>query len=512
MARPPLIVACVTPHPEFVSTIAESLHAVFPVVEVRRWDAGKRVENGHRPGLLVLDAAHGGTERAERLPPLAGVPTVIVSERRPASSRRANGSDGVEWCRPRDAAGPLFAQLARHLLERHRLLAALHEAKAHLQERSVRDDLTGAFNKRHFLDLLMQAEKKVHRHKEETSILLVDCDHFKEFNHAKGLTAGDQVLSQMAILLQQTVRDIDAVARLDADEFAILLPDSGTTDALKVGERIRQAVEHYRSAVDGSAPIPTVSVGVATLGASTRAADETLEAARQGLALAKQRGRNQVASGEAVPAQERLQIDRQAFDQLKHDVATFTQQMRGEFFDGVHRVFTCLGNYKRLCQSHAERVAFYAERLASKLGLAEEEQATVRRGALLHDIGLAVMNEHLLTRTERLGATERAMLREHPLLGVQLVETGPFLRQELAIILHHHERIDGTGYPDRLAGSHIPLYARIVAITEAWDRMVEAQPYRAAMPIDRALTELRAHAGTQFDPEIVRVFCSMVAG
>lgn len=419
----------------------------------------------------------------------------------------------IDWCRPEDAVGPGLRLLVRHLLERQRLCQELAEAKATLQERSIRDDLTGAHSKRHFLELLTQAEKKSSRYKEEVSLLLIDCDHFKAFNETRGFQTGDRVLTELAVVLQQTVRGIDVVARFDADAFAVLLPEAGNEAAGKIAERIRQAVEHYRSAIDGSAPIPTVSIGIATMDATHRTATQLLEAAQVGLRQAQQQGGDRIVSGNhALPTTAHLRIDTQTLHNLKHEVAQFTTLAKRDYFDGVHRVFGALSLYKRLCQSHAERVAFYAERLASRIGLGEEEQAAVRRGALLHDIGLAVQNEQLMTKETPLTPPERALIEQHPILGVQLLESSAFLRQELTIILHHHERLDGTGYPDRLAGNHIPLYARIVAITEAWDRMVEPQVYRAALPLDRALTELRAHAGTQFDPDLVHTFCQMVAG
>lgn len=518
MAKAPLIVACLTSQPEFLSTIAEALRPNYPVLEVRRATDVQTLQrngNGAAPNILIVDGRNGSAFREHAHAFGERLPTIVVADSIASTRRRSvrNGNALIDWCRPADLDGALLAHIVHHLLERRQLAEALAAAQSTLQERSIRDDLTGVHNKRHFLDLLTQAEKKVHRYKTGVSLCVVDCDQFREFNSARGFQTGDRVLMELAVVIQQTVREIDVVARFDADEFAVLLPEAGEADARKIAERIRQAVEHYRAAVDGTATIPSVSIGVATMDVACRTAAQLLETAEAGLAHAKRHGGNMVTVGTSRSDQpEHLKIDQQTLQTLKQDVADFTALAKRDYFDGLHRLFTALAVYKRHCQSHAERVAFYAERLASKLGLPEDEQAAIRRGALLHDIGLAVQNEQLLLREGPLSAAERAMIEQHPILGVQLLDASAFFRQELTIILHHHERMDGTGYPDHLTGNHIPLYARIVAITEAWDRMVEPQPYRPALPLDQALAELRANAGRQFDPDLVHTFCHMVAG
>jgi HD-GYP domain-containing protein (c-di-GMP phosphodiesterase class II) len=155
---------------------------------------------------------------------------------------------------------------------------------------------------------------------------------------------------------------------------------------------------------------------------------------------------------------------------------------------------------------HNERVQAYAMLIAEKLALPQEECRLLKIGAGLHDLGKIVIADSLLHKPGKLSSEEFDKMRQVTLKGVALAETFPDLAPVLPIIRSHHERWDGTGYPDGLKGKSIPHLARIVAIANAFDAMTADQPYRAAFPLDQALAELKAGAGSQFDPALVEVF------
>jgi HD-GYP domain-containing protein (c-di-GMP phosphodiesterase class II) len=156
---------------------------------------------------------------------------------------------------------------------------------------------------------------------------------------------------------------------------------------------------------------------------------------------------------------------------------------------------------------HTRRVTDYALLLADELGLTERERYYLQVGTPLHDLGKIGIADAVLRKTGRLTPGEFETMKGHAAHGAHIVETIPELNPVVAIVRNHHERWDGTGYPDRLAGEKIPLLARVVAVVDVFDAMTSDRPYRPALPLDKAFDELRAGAGTQFDPRCVEAFC-----
>jgi len=154
-------------------------------------------------------------------------------------------------------------------------------------------------------------------------------------------------------------------------------------------------------------------------------------------------------------------------------------------------------------RGHSERVAKISELIARRMALSEDRVAILSYAAILHDVGKLGVPTRLLRKTGPLDATEAAAIRLHPVRGVDAVRDIAFLDEAYTAILHHHERVDGLGYPSGLAGDRIPQFARIIAVADAFDSMTSTRSYRAARPVDEALAELRLCAGTQFDPGIV---------
>lgn len=157
-------------------------------------------------------------------------------------------------------------------------------------------------------------------------------------------------------------------------------------------------------------------------------------------------------------------------------------------------------------QEHCRRVAGIARRLAEAAGLEGEELDRIWRGGLLHDIGKIGIPDAILLKPSSLSQAERALVEEHPEYGEELLSDIPFLEKEARIVRFHHERWDGEGYPDRLAGEDIPLGARIFALADTYDAMTSDRPYRSALPTETAAQEIRDEAGSQFDPNLVEVF------
>lgn len=160
---------------------------------------------------------------------------------------------------------------------------------------------------------------------------------------------------------------------------------------------------------------------------------------------------------------------------------------------------------------HGRRVARYTRLIAASMGLPQAEVNAVSEAALLHDLGKIAIPDHILTKRERLTSDEFAVVQNHPAIGAEILLSIPPLRHHATAVRHHHERFDGSGYPDGLCGAHIPLAARIIAVADAFDALSSNRSYRCGVSADRALEEITQVAGSHFDPEVVAVITGKFA-
>jgi putative two-component system response regulator len=156
-------------------------------------------------------------------------------------------------------------------------------------------------------------------------------------------------------------------------------------------------------------------------------------------------------------------------------------------------------------KGHQERVALFTEILGKEMDLSSEEIKILQQAAILHDIGKIGVPEQILRKTGRLTAKEFKIIKQHPVIGAEIISPVQFLREALPIVLYHHEKFDGTGYPEGLQGRQIPRGARIIAVADAVDAMLSNRPYAPAETAARVREELRLCAGTQFDPQIAEI-------
>ena len=159
---------------------------------------------------------------------------------------------------------------------------------------------------------------------------------------------------------------------------------------------------------------------------------------------------------------------------------------------------------------HSARVSHYSHLIALRLGLDEREMRNLRYASQLHDIGKIGITERILNKPGKLSDWEVSAIKDHPVIGEKIIQSLDFLDDVRDVIRHHHERWDGTGYPDNLLGDDIPLLSRIMSVADAYDAMTTARPYRAALSRSTAIAELRSNSGTQFDPRLVDLFLTIL--
>ncbi len=190
-------------------------------------------------------------------------------------------------------------------------------------------------------------------------------------------------------------------------------------------------------------------------------------------------------------------------EQRVHEQAAQIDQL---FLDGLLTIANAVEARDRYTRGHVERVTIYAVATGAQMGLRDDELRTLAVAGLLHDVGKIGIPDHLLTKPGALTADEYHVMKQHPLIGAAILERSASLRDAVPGILHHHERWDGAGYPQGLAGDAISVAGRIVAVVDTYDAIVTSRPYRAMRPEKVALQELRRCCGGQFDPRAVDAF------
>jgi len=356
---------------------------------------------------------------------------------------------------------------------------------------ALTDPLTGLGNHRHFHERLERELRHAQEKRLPLSLCLVDIDDFKRINDRFGHPAGDRVLSQLASRLRQTGEGF----RLGGDEFALLLPGYDESEALTAAESIVERISALELDQLGSV---TVSAGVATSPVHAADRDELIRLADSALYWAKEYGKNRVRA---------YRPDVIELAELKRLASGPDRAARFRAAASLARAVDARDVYTG---SHSQRVAELAARTARRLGLPDEDVELTRLAASLHDLGKLAIPEEILRKPGPLTEPERMVLERHPQIGFRMLESlgvDPVAEW----VLHHHERWDGSGYPDGLPGERIPLGARIIFVADAYDAMTSERVYRRRVTPDEAVAELQRCAGTQFDPEIVDAFADEVA-
>jgi putative nucleotidyltransferase with HDIG domain/PAS domain S-box-containing protein len=201
-----------------------------------------------------------------------------------------------------------------------------------------------------------------------------------------------------------------------------------------------------------------------------------------------------------------LIISRNAFFNMLKDVDFSYAELKGLYDGLIHSFANAIDAKSKWTKGHSERVTHYAVAIAKEMGLLEKDIETLRIAALLHDVGKIGTYDVILDKPGRLNDEEWNLIRMHPVKGEEILRPIKQLQDILPIIRHHHERIDGKGYPDGLKGEEIPLLPRVIAVADSFDSMTSDRPYRPAPSREYAMSELKKYSGIQFDPQAVEAF------
>jgi diguanylate cyclase (GGDEF)-like protein len=372
----------------------------------------------------------------------------------------------------------------------HEEVEVLRIREAELERQALSDSVTDLPNHRLLVARLAEEVERAHRFKQPLSVCFVDVDAFKQINDTHGHQVGDEVLREIGSMLRANARQIDIVARYGGEEFVILLPGTWSDDALIFAERLREAIAITTLRVQQDIEVRlSVSVGVAGLPEHANDRDSLLKRADDAAYVAKRSGRNQV--------------------HLYNPELKAASEQKFSLED-AKRIVRIVEERERLSVGHGERVGNLSAMIAQQLGLDSSEVERIALSGRFHDLGKVSVPDSILGKNGQLSSRELQLVRSHPFIGARLVESSPSLVLLASALRHHHERWDGSGYPYRLAGEYIPLAARIIAITEAYDAMTRETPWREPLNQHEALNELTAYAGKQFDPKLVELFARIV--
>ena len=385
------------------------------------------------------------------------------------------------WGRDRwELLEPLAAQLG----------GALQRARQYdeMRERADLDFVTGLFNHRFmqvYLQRLLAAEATRGR---SCAVLLLDVDNFKAVNDTHGHSVGDRVLQAIADQLKLSTDRVGTVGRFGGDEFIVVLPNHARPDAVAFAQAFQDWLASYAVTTPGGQKIPIlVSCGLAMFPEDGDHRQKLLAAADARLYQCKRR--NPRSGG-------RRRSDRD-------DRASGT-------FGLLEGLVTSVDSKDHYTRAHCESTAEYAVMLAQELGLSPSAQRTLRLAAILHDVGKICIPDQILRKHGELTPEEFAIIKHHVSIAEHLIVDVPAAEEVREIVRHHHERFDGSGYPDGLAGEEIPYLARVLAVADAFSAMTLDRPHREGRPHGEARAELQRVAGSQLDPTLVSAFARVM--
>lgn len=343
------------------------------------------------------------------------------------------------------------------------------QTEVKLREMALQDGLTKLYNRRYFEDILFECGS---RQSENLALILMDIDGLKMINDTLGHISGDQMLIAIADILRNTFAQAICIARVGGDEFGVLL--SGPSPAIIEHnlKKLDAAIKDYNHkhmplSLSVSFGYSYLESGIADVNLMYREADNKMY---QNKLLKEHSNRNSI-------------------------VKTLMKTLEAKDF---------------ITEGHAQRMEKLAVHIGRSLQLPQDQMDRLELLAKFHDIGKVGIPDSILMKKGQLSDAEWEIMKTHSSIGKRIAEASPELKDIAELILYHHERWDGTGYPLGLREADIPIECRILSIVDTFDAMTNDRPYRQALPQSAAIEEILRCSGAQFDASLVDIFVSIV--
>ncbi len=462
------------------------------------------------PDLILLDVLMpelDGFEVCRRLKAdvrTSSIPVIFLSGNKPSDNKIAGLELGaIDYItKPFDPV---------ELRARIGIILKMTELQEKLLSLANTDELTCLVKRRYFFDIL---EREIFQAKIKgnvLSLMILDLDHFKSVNDTYGHLGGDMVLKQMGKIIKENIYPLDLAARYGGEEFIVLMPETPREKALKAAEKLREIIDSHHWIISNERISVTTSVGLVSIDPSNLLdSSDIIKKADTALYAAKKQGRNCVVSWDKVNFDENMTIipENPEFHELQAKLALLARQLHSHVLGTVSAFIETIKVVVKDSHitQHAENAKFYAVAIAEEMGLSTELKERIAIAALLHDLGKISIPDHILQKSTPLTEQDWQIIKQHPIVSTRILASIRNFSLELDIIRHHHERFDGTGYPDALKGREIPIGARVLSVADVFDAMTSDRPYRSAKSCETTLKEIADCSGSQFDPDVIIAF------
>ena len=398
--------------------------------------------------------------------------------------------------------------------ERALLTQELLKTNKRLKALALRDPHTGLYNHRYLQEIIEAEFDRARRYAQALSVIMLDIDYFKSINDVYGHAFGDLVLKQFSKLLKKMVRRYDVPIRYGGEEFLVISAAMDLPSAIVVAQRMLNAMTLFEFGNKRHTVKLKLSIAVAAYPEDRVAKGIQLVEATEGiLNRAKELGGNRVYSTFDVRkrrAQRNGHEKPSSIHALREQVEKLSKRANQGLIEAIFAFAKTIEVKDHYTGEHVENTVKYATGIARGLQLPEREVELIRQASMLHDLGKIGISEQILLKKGKLTPREFELIKKHPQIGVDIIRPIHFLHPIIPMLLYHHERWDGKGYPTGLKGEDIPIGARVVALADVYQALISDRPYRKAYAIDKAIEVISKGSSKYFDPAIVSVFLRII--
>ncbi len=401
--------------------------------------------------------------------------------------------------------------------EREQLTQEVNKTNEKLKKLMLIDMYTGLYNHRYLSDIIEAEFYRAKRYASPLSVIMLDIDYFKSINDVYGTHFGDIVIKQLATQLKKMVRQYDVVVRYGGEEFVVVSPGTDRDTSLSLAQRFLDAVSLYNFGNREHSVKLKLSIAVASY-PEDRATkgEELVDLADKIINKAKESGGNRVYSSLELNNKPKTLISKNSTQKntqiefLKNRLDKLNTRANQSLREAIFAFAKTIEVKDHYTGEHTEMTVRYATDIAKAIALSRDDVELIREAAVLHDLGKVGISEKILLKPGKLTVLEMQVIRKHPQIGVDIIRPIHFLHPLIPLMLYHHERWDGKGYPRGLRRDEIPIGARIIAVADVYQALVSDRPYRKAFSEEKAIRIVQENSGTQFDPAVVSAFSKVM--
>lgn len=398
--------------------------------------------------------------------------------------------------------------------ERFGLNEELMKSNKRLKQLALRDPHTGLYNHRYLQEIIEAEFYRAHRYAQPLSMMMLDIDYFKSINDVYGHKFGDLVLKQFSKILKKMVRRYDVVIRYGGEEFIIICSGTDRTNALGLAKRILDAINLFDFGNQKHSVKLKLSIAVVSYNEDKVIKGmDLVELADQILNQAKESGGNRVYCSLDINKSKSYSSIGEKTKSAKflyEKIEKLSKRANRSLMEAIFAFAKTIEVKDHYTGEHGEKTVKYATEVARALNLQEHDIELIRQAAILHDLGKIGISEKILLKKGKLTKREYAEIKKHPQIGVDIIRPIQFLHPIIPILLYHHERWDGKGYPNSLKGEEIPIGARVVAIADVYQALISDRCYRPAYSQSQAIKIIKEASGKLFEPAIVDAFLRII--